>query len=210
MHEDPHPQRPPAEEVALNARLERLAQRPGGRVEPGRPPSNPASKRVRRHPARIARYAAVGMSLLSTAGLTSLFVTDASGSTGAGPASIVSTGGSTPTTIATSTASDTTSRSATIVDGAVARNKWGNVQVEATFAADGTLTNVDAIQAPGGRGTSIEINDYAVPRLDAEAVDLQSAHIHTVSGATYTSDSYRSSLQSAIDAARAAGATTLV
>jgi uncharacterized protein with FMN-binding domain len=91
----------------------------------------------------------------------------------------------------------------------VFRNKWGNVQVEVTFAADGTLTNVDAIQTPGGRGKSIEINDYAVPQLDADAVDLQSAQVHTISGATYTSDSYRSSLQSAIDAARAAGATTL-
>jgi uncharacterized protein with FMN-binding domain len=149
------------------------------------------------------------MSLLSTTGLTSLFVLDASGSTASGPATIVSTSGATPATGSTGTASATTTGSPTVVDGAVFRNRWGNVQVEATFAADGTLTSVDAIQTPGGRGTSIQINDYAVPRLDADAVDLQSAQVHTVSGATYTSDSYRSSLQSAIDAARAAGVTTL-
>ena len=53
---------------------------------------------------------------------------------------------------------------------------------------------------------AVWINDQAVPRLDSEALQVQSADIHTVSGATYTSTDYRRSLQSAIDAARDAAA----
>jgi uncharacterized protein with FMN-binding domain len=42
--------------------------------------------------------------------------------------------------------------------------------------------------------------------LDREVVGAQSAHIDAVSGATFTSDGYRQSLQSALDAAHQAGA----
>jgi uncharacterized protein with FMN-binding domain len=97
----------------------------------------------------------------------------------------------------------------TVVDGAVFHNRWGDVQVEVTFAADGSLTDVVALRTPNDRGQSIEINDYAVPRLTNEALSSQTAAVNTISGATYTSDSYRQSLQSAIDAARAAGITAI-
>jgi uncharacterized protein with FMN-binding domain len=96
-----------------------------------------------------------------------------------------------------------------VVDGAVFQNRWGNVQVEVTFDANGSLVAADAIQSPDDRSTSVRINDQAVPRLDAEALQVQSANIHTVSGATYTSTDYRRSLQSAIDAARNAQLTAL-
>ncbi len=46
-----------------------------------------------------------------------------------------------------------------------------------------------------------EINSYAVPVLNGEVVQAQSAGIDMVSGATYTSDGYIQSLQSAIDQA---------
>ena len=48
------------------------------------------------------------------------------------------------------------------------------------------------------------INNRAVPTPVTEALTDQSSHVDTVSGAAYTSESYRSSLQSALDAARAA------
>jgi uncharacterized protein with FMN-binding domain len=99
--------------------------------------------------------------------------------------------------------------SPTVVDGAVVPNRWGPVQVEATFAPDGSLTEVVAIQTPDNRSKSVRINARAVPRLTSEALAAQSAAVHTVSGATYTSDGYRDSLQSAIDAARAAGVTAI-
>ncbi|MHB8187545.1 MAG: FMN-binding protein [Dermatophilaceae bacterium] len=59
-----------------------------------------------------------------------------------------------------------------------------------------------------GRGAALglphlheQINGYALPVLDQEVVQQQSASIDTVSGATVTSDGYLQSLQSAIDQA---------
>ena len=60
------------------------------------------------------------------------------------------------------------------------------------------------MQAPSG-GRSTEVTDMAVPRLNQAALATQSAEIDAVSGATYTSDGYKKSLQSALDKARAAG-----
>jgi uncharacterized protein with FMN-binding domain len=45
------------------------------------------------------------------------------------------------------------------------------------------------------------INYYASRELLSEALTAQSAQINTISGATYTSDSYRTSLQGALDQA---------
>ena len=91
------------------------------------------------------------------------------------------------------------------VNGQSFNNKWGDVQVQATFASDGTLTAVDAVQVPFRDGKSVRINDRAVPQLNSEALSTQSASIDTVTGATYTSVGYRDSLQSAIDIAVANG-----
>ena len=66
---------------------------------------------------------------------------------------------------------------------------------------DGVITSSAAIQYPNRDRHDQQINSYAVPVLNAEAVDAQSAHIDAVSGATYTSVGYVRSLQSAIDAA---------
>lgn len=96
-----------------------------------------------------------------------------------------------------------------MVDGAVYSNRWGDVQVEATFDASGALVEVVALQTPDDHDKSIRINDRAVPELTAEALAAQSASIDSISGATYTSNDYARSLQSAIDAARAAGVTTI-
>jgi uncharacterized protein with FMN-binding domain len=93
-----------------------------------------------------------------------------------------------------------------LVNGQSFRNKWGDVQVQATFAPDGTLTAVDAVQVPFRDSKSVRINDRAVPQLNTEALSAQSASIDTVSGATYTSVGYKQSLQSAIDIAVANGA----
>jgi len=62
-----------------------------------------------------------------------------------------------------------------------------------------------AIVYPQGSRRDREINTSAIPQLNQETLDAQSANIDTVSGATYTSDGYRESLQSALDAAHQAG-----
>ncbi|MGR6321143.1 FMN-binding protein [Micromonospora soli] len=84
--------------------------------------------------------------------------------------------------------------------GSVAQTRWGPVQVKITVSA-GKITDVTALRVPDGNRRDQEINDYAVPILRQQALAAQSARIDTVSGATVTSDGYRESLQSAIDAA---------
>ena len=86
------------------------------------------------------------------------------------------------------------------VDGTVARTPYGLVQVR--FDLVGTrIQDVIAVRLTDSTGTSVRISASAAPILRREAVAAQSAQIDAVSGATYTSDGYRQSLQSALDAA---------
>jgi uncharacterized protein with FMN-binding domain len=90
------------------------------------------------------------------------------------------------------------------VNGGSADTQYGPVQVQIRIRS-GRIISADAIDYPQGSGRDQEINSYAIPQLDQETLDAQSAQIDTVSGATYTSDGYRESLQSALDAAHQAG-----
>ncbi|MFB7570917.1 FMN-binding protein [Streptomyces sp. NPDC056165] len=87
------------------------------------------------------------------------------------------------------------------VTGETVQTRWGPVQVRVTLAG-GRITDVTALAQPSGNPRDREISGYAIPQLRREALAAQSASIDTVSGATYTSDGYRRSLQSALDAAR--------
>jgi uncharacterized protein with FMN-binding domain len=122
--------------------------------------------------------------------------------TPAAVASVVST----PTDAATSSASPSTTSSSTpstasttkVITGAVEETRYGPIQLQVTF--DGTkITAVKELQYPSDDRRSESINAQALPILDQEALSSQSAHIDTVSGATYTSEGYKQSLQSAID-----------
>jgi uncharacterized protein with FMN-binding domain len=84
--------------------------------------------------------------------------------------------------------------------GGVAQTRWGPVQVRITVRGK-KIVAASAVQVPAGNHRDQEINDYAVPVLDDEAVAASSASIDAVSGATVTSDGYVASLQSALDAA---------
>jgi uncharacterized protein with FMN-binding domain len=84
--------------------------------------------------------------------------------------------------------------------GGAADTRYGPVQVQLSVSG-GKITSVQVLQVPQESSRDIRINSQAVPILNQEAVQAQSAHIDTVSGATYTSDGYTQSLQSAIDAA---------
>ncbi|WP_214102898.1 FMN-binding protein [Acrocarpospora catenulata] len=86
------------------------------------------------------------------------------------------------------------------VTGASVDTRWGPVQVAITVSG-GRISAVDVIQAPDGNHRDIEINQRALPILIQETLDAQSAQIDMVSGATYTSEGYLGSLQSAIDQA---------
>jgi uncharacterized protein with FMN-binding domain len=123
-------------------------------------------------------------SVSSTAGGTS--GTGNAGGTGAGTTSGSGTTGSAAGT--------------TTYDGAVASTRWGDVQVRITVA-NGKVTASEAIAYPNGNGHDQQINAYAIPILNQEAVAAQSATISMVSGATVTSQGYVQSLQSALDKA---------
>ena len=88
------------------------------------------------------------------------------------------------------------------VTGAAADTKYGPVRVQITLT-DGRIVRSDAIVYPQDTNRDKSINDNAVPDLDQETLQAQSSQIDTVSGATYTSQGYRLSLQSALDAAHA-------
>ena len=69
-------------------------------------------------------------------------------------------------------------------------------------AVSGTkITNVSFVQLTAFDGRSQRINADAAPILLQETLSAQSAQIDSVSGATYTSDGYEQSLQSALDQA---------
>ena len=86
------------------------------------------------------------------------------------------------------------------VDGAVVGTQYGSVQVRVSFTGT-RITNVHALRLTDSSGTSVSISAGAAPTLRHEALAAQSAQIDVVSGATYTSEAYQQSLQSAIDAA---------
>ncbi|MFA1550256.1 FMN-binding protein [Actinomadura chokoriensis] len=80
--------------------------------------------------------------------------------------------------------------------------EYGPVQVEITMS-NGRLTAVRVLSAPSEDGRDREISAFSLPKLTKQAIAAGSANIDTVSGATYTSEGYITSLQSALDSARA-------
>jgi uncharacterized protein with FMN-binding domain len=84
--------------------------------------------------------------------------------------------------------------------GGTAQTAYGPVQVQ-IVVQNNTITSANAIKYPTGNSHDIAIAQYALPVLNREAVQAQSANISMVSGATYTSSGYIQSLQSALSAA---------
>ncbi|KAK1183009.1 FMN-binding protein [Streptomyces sp. NBS 14/10] len=84
--------------------------------------------------------------------------------------------------------------------GDTINTRYGPVQLAVTLSK-GKITAVKALQTPSGDGRSQQIASYAVPQLTNETLSAQNAQIDAVSGATYTSDGYVQSLQSALDKA---------
>lgn len=130
--------------------------------------------------------------------------TAASSGSGTGANSIAAGGTSSSTSTsggssaATATPS-TGSATAGTITGSMVQTRFGPVQVQITVSG-GKVTNVQAVQLPSG-GRSGQISNYVEPMLASEALQAQSANIDIISGATYTSEAYARSLQSALDQA---------
>ncbi len=84
--------------------------------------------------------------------------------------------------------------------GSVADAYYGPMQV-AVVIQGGKITDVQFLQYPSDRSTSIAINSQAMPYLKAEAIQAQSAQVDIVSGATQSSQAFVQSLSSALSQA---------
>ena len=105
---------------------------------------------------------------------------------------------STPATTPAPTTPTTNVPRARTVTGDPVDNQYGTVQVQVTLQGN-QITDIVALQMPDGHRRSVEISEQAEPALRQEALQAQSAQIDIVSGATFTSQSYAQSLQSALD-----------
>jgi hypothetical protein len=90
---------------------------------------------------------------------------------------------------------------ATTVTGAAASTIYGPVQVQ-IMVKGGKVTAAKAVEYPQDTPRDSQINAFAIPVLNREAASVGSATIDMVSGATYTSRGYITSLQSALDQAK--------
>ncbi|WP_405596144.1 FMN-binding protein [Streptomyces sp. NBC_01410] len=88
--------------------------------------------------------------------------------------------------------------------GDSAGTQYGDVQVQLTLSG-GRITGAQAVKAPSAEAKSRQIAADAIPRLNQAVLRAQSAQIDAVSGASYTSEGYIKSLQSALDKAGAVG-----
>lgn len=118
------------------------------------------------------------------------------------PAQQSTTSGAGTTGSSTGTGTGTTGGSSATgtFTGDTTQTRYGPVQVQITVA-NGTITDVTALQLTNSDGRSVQISQQAAPILRQEALQAQSAKIQSVSGATFTSAGYTTSLQSAIDKA---------
>ena len=194
-----------------------------------RPGTKPAGKRAK--PAKAAKMASLALSAVTTIGLAGMFAqqngqTDAivltQGTLATAPTTPTTAAATADTTATTAVASNTavtaapataapvTAAPATapgVKDGTYAgagnANRWGTVQVQVVYSG-GQIVDVQMLSYPNGDSRSNRISQIALPQLISETISAQSASVRTVSGATYTSKSYKKTLQSAIDTAKAA------
>jgi uncharacterized protein with FMN-binding domain len=110
----------------------------------------------------------------------------------------------TPTQTPAATATPTTTRtpSTHTYVGPAVQDQFGAVQ--ATITVTGNKITKVQIAAPMDDQRSAFINSQAVPLLQSETLQAQSANVNVISGATETSDAYVQSLQGALQSARIA------
>ena len=159
------------------------------------PPRHNGSKR--RHAAKGSRSAALGLAVVSTLGMAA-YLHQASQSSGS-----AATIPSAPATTSTKKPSETKSMADGVWNGDASTNRWGLVQVAITVSG-GKITAASAPLYPSDDNRSLSINRIAIPKLVQSTLTAQNGNVNSVSGATSTSESYQTSLQSAIDKSHAA------
>lgn len=136
----------------------------------------------------------------SSSAITSSAPTTAAGTSASGAGS---TSSAAPKT-SDSASSTPSAASPVTAQGAAEMTPYGAVQVQVTIKG-GAITDVTAIDYPTNDGRDRQINSVAVPQLQNQVLSAQSARVQGVSGATYTTEGFVASVQSALDAAGFAG-----
>lgn len=134
----------------------------------------------------------------------------ANGATAAVTTAATSTATTTGTTTATTTGTTTNGTTGTTTSttgwtdgtytGSPTTFRFGTVTVTVTVSG-GRITSVTEKLVSDGQQKSNQINARAVPTLKSAILAANSASVSTVSGATYTTTAYLTSLQSALDQA---------
>ena len=123
------------------------------------------------------------------------------GSTGSAASSDSgSSSSSSASAAATPSSSASASSGSATATGAVETDRYGDTQVKVTIAG-GRIAAVTVLAYNDGDPRSAEISQQAIPVLREEVLSKQTAAVDAVSGATYTSNAYEASLQSALDKA---------
>lgn len=81
--------------------------------------------------------------------------------------------------------------------GKAVSTEYGPVQVKATIKG-GKITKITAVQYPRRDRESAQINSWAIPALVKSAMAAQSPYIDSISGASWTSYGFATSLQNAL------------
>ncbi len=126
----------------------------------------------------------------------------AGGAGSAGSAGGAGNAGGAGSATSSSGASASASRATRTVTGTVANTQYGPMQVQLVLTGK-RITKVNVLQQTDTGQQSSQIDSFALPKLTSETLTAQSARIDAVSGASYTSQGYIQSLQSALDQAMA-------
>ena len=124
-------------------------------------------------------------------GATVTNTTTATGNTNTGTTTSTSTNSNTTTTSGGTSLKDGT------YTGTTVQHRYGSVTVTVTISG-GKITNVTAQALDPGDRRSQSIDSQVVPIMKSEVLAANSANVQTVSGATYTTGAYITSLQSAL------------
>src|ERR1700722_6449101 len=84
------------------------------------------------------------------------------------------------------------------ITGKVANTVYGPVQIQLIVKSH-KIVKVAVLEQPTNTIHDIQIGEFAFPKLISETLSAQNAKVDAVSGASYTSQGYIASLQSAVD-----------
>ena len=126
----------------------------------------------------------------------------ASTATSAATTKAATTAATTAATKAATTAAATSSYKDGTYTGSTSTHQFGSVTVTVTISG-GKISAVTANVVDDGDRKSQQINSSAIPTIKARVLAANSASVATVSGATYTTKAFLSSLQSALSKAKA-------